>query len=235
MVFCVLLAETELPWEKHTCRHRLFRSCRKACGGPMLRYMGAVSIILQYHKLLDDVHDGKGSRRFLLRAIRKGYRKAKADHPEIERRIADTMAKLQELEQRQCGDWEQLDRCFPQILYDIFDCAPIRDEFTQVRGMLSRHVAAWVYWFDMLQDLEQDRHDGSYNAILLQGDEARAVAKVRELLYQHLADAEALCDLLPYSDETEIIRNIVTMGLPGQMLAADTQGRKSLKCARKHG
>lgn len=220
MVFCVLLAESQIPDEDRHCKKKWFRHCKKQCGDRKLQYMAAVSIILQYHKLNDDVIDGKKSRKYLMRAIEKGYKKAKADFPEIEEKVASAMAKLVELERDKCMDWDTLGMCFPNILYDVFLCAPEKDEFAEIRGRLSRHVAAWVYWFDMLQDLKDDRKEGNYNTILLYADEEAAIAHIREMLLHHIADAEELCDLLPCTDETMIIRNIVTIGLPKQMVDA---------------
>lgn len=220
MVFCVLLAESQIPDEDRHCKKKWFRHCKKQCGDRKLQYIAAVSIILQYHKLNDDVIDGKKSRKYLMYAIEKGYKKAKADFPEIEDKVASAMAKLIELECEECRDWDSLGMCFPNILYDVFLCAPEKDEFAEIRGRLSRHIAAWVYWFDMLQDLEDDRNEGNYNTILLYEDEAAAIAHIHEMLFQHITNAEELCDLLPCTDEVMIIRNIITIGLPKQMMEA---------------
>lgn len=226
MVFCVLLSEADIPDEDHHCRNKLLRHCRKCCGGEKLRYIAAVSIILQYYKLKDDVYDGKKSRRFILRAIEKGYQKAKKDYPLIEGKVSQAMSQLVSLEAERCIDLDNLEQWFPEILYEVFICAPEKDEFAEIRGKLSRHVAAWVYWFDMIQDLEEDRKGNNFNAILLSENEEVAKEKLRQLLIQHLSEAEMLCDLLPCTDQTMIIHNIVTMGLPKQMLDAGLSGCK---------
>lgn len=220
MVFCVTLAEAAIPNEDRHCKKGVFRHCKKRCGDEMLQYMGAVSVILQYHKLKDDVFDGKKSRKLLMYAIEDGYRKARADYPEIESKISDAMRHIVALEQRRCTDWDLLDHCFSDILYQIFHCAPRKDEFSDIRAQISRHVAAWVYWFDMLQDLDEDRKNHTFNALLLHEDEASAFSYVHEILIKHITDAEELCELLPYTDNMSIIQNIIKTGLPRQMLAA---------------
>ncbi|MEQ2512060.1 DUF5685 family protein [Faecousia sp. CLA-AA-H192] len=220
MVFCVTLAEAAIPDEDRHCKKGIFRHCKKCCGDEMLQYMGAVSVILQYYKLKDDVLDGKKSRKLLMCAIEDGYHKARKAYPEIEAKISDAMRNVAALEQRYCTDWEQLDHCFSDILYQVFLCAPRKDEFTDIRAQLSRHTAAWVYWFDMLQDLEEDRKEHTFNAILLHEDEDSAISRVKALLIMHITEAEALCELLPYTDNMAIIQNIVANGLPRQMLDA---------------
>lgn len=72
----------------------------------------------------------------------------------------------------------------------------------------------------MLQDLEEDRKEHTFNAILLHEDEDSAISRVKALLIMHITEAEALCELLPYTDNMAIIQNIVANGLPRQMLDA---------------
>lgn len=223
MAFCVLLAEADIPSEDRKCKAKWFRRCRKQCGDRKLQYMAAVSIILQYHKLHDDVIDGKKSRRHLMSAIEKGYRRAKADFPAIEEKVAEIMSRLVDLEKSKCTDWDILEACFPSILYDVFTLAPEKDDFVEIRARLSRHVASWVYWFDMLQDLEDDRKENNYNAILLSNNESSAIEHIHQRLLHHIAQAEELCDLLPCTDNAMIVKNIVTLGLPKQMVDAGIQ------------
>ncbi len=130
------------------------------------------------------------------------------------------MKQLTELETAKCKDWEELGMCFPNILYEVLLCSPDLDEFIEIRGQLSRHVAAWVYWFDMLQDLDEDKKARNYNTILLYEDEAATKQLVVLMLVYRLSEAETLCDLLPCTDEISIIRNIVTLGLSKQMADA---------------
>jgi len=219
MVFCVLLSESTIPEINKKCKHMCLKNCRKTCGDETLKYLAAVSIILQYHKLNDDVIDGKKTRKYLMWAIESGYKRAKNEYPEIDNRIKITMDKLLFLESENSTEWDILDNCFSQILYDIFAFSPKQDSFTEIRCIISKHVAAWVYWFDMIQDYEEDRKEGNYNTILY-FEEKYAKDKITTLLMNHLSEAETLCELLPFSDEVAIIKNIISVGLPQQMKTA---------------
>lgn len=219
MVFCVLLSGAHIPQNNLKCRHKTIKRCKKCHMSEELRYWAAVSIILQYHKLYDDVIDGKRSRRFLIYAIENGYKKAKNDYPDIDKIIKETMNRLQELEKKNCTDWNVLDSCFPDIMLNTFLCSTHPDEFTSIKGQIAKHVASWVYWFDMLQDLDEDRKDNNYN-ILLYLPEAETKEKIHQLLIDHLCAAEKLCNLLPFSDEVSIIQNIIGLGIPNQMKEA---------------
>lgn len=216
MVFCVLLSGPIIPQDNQKCKRKTLKRCKKCFIGEELRYWAAVSIILQYHKLHDDVIDGKKSRRFLMYAIENGYKKAQKDFPIIDEKIRETLNQLIELETEKCVNWELLDSCCPTIMQDAFLCSPLQDDFTSIKGQIAKHIAAWVYWFDMLQDLEEDRKDENYN-ILLYLPEDEAKERIYQLLINHLCAAEKLCNLLPFSDEISIIQNIICLGIPNQM------------------
>lgn len=216
MVFCVLLSGTTIPQDNLKCKRKSLKRCKKCHVGEELRYWAAVSIILQYYKLQDDVNDGKKSRRFIMYAIENGYKKAQKDFPAIDAKVKSAMNHLLELEKGNCIDWKTLDSCFPGIMQDAFLCAPIPDEFASIKGQIAKHIAAWVYWFDMIQDLEEDRSTNNYNIILCL-PEKEAKERIYQLLMNHLCAAEKLCNLLPFSDEVSIIQNIIGIGLPQQM------------------
>ena len=56
--------------------------------------------------------------------------------------------------------------------------------------------------------------------MLLLKDEGFAKEELKSRLIMHLEKAEDLCNVLPYSDNTAIIANIITLGLLRQMIVA---------------
>ena len=182
-----------------------------------MQYIAAASIMLLYHKFNDDVIDGKKSRRFLMYAIESGFKKAKRDYPKIEEEISTTMQSLLSLEKSNCSSWDILDDKFSSIMMKVIIHMPIEDDFLEIRAKIAKHVAAWVYWFDMLQDIEEDKKEGNFNiANYYTEDETRQ--QITSLLESHLVEATTLCELLPYSDNVAIVKNIVEYGLPKQMI-----------------
>lgn len=217
MVFLALLIEASLPPETKPCKKKCFRYCRKICGDVKLNYIAAISTILQYFKLQNDYMDGDKKKKFLMAAIEKGYKLAAKDYPEVNSKIAVSMEKLYKLESSRCNDLKELEKCFASIFYDVFLFAPVGDEYISTKAEIAYHVGAWVYWFDMLNDVEEDRQSGNFNAILLQKFPSNAEAEVRNLCLDHLGIAETLVELLPYNDRIAIIQNVVCLGLPLQM------------------
>ena len=220
MVFLALLIESETPSDTKSCKRKIFRRCRKECGDIRLKYISAISIILLYYKLQNDVQDGERLKAFFMGIISPGYKRAISDFPAIHEKIAFSMQTLYSLETQKCTSFATLERCFASCFSDMFILAPVADEFASIRAEVAYHVAAWVYLFDMLQDLEKDRRSGDFNAILLQADEEAGKTEIAEMLTMHISRASELIDCLPYSFNTPVLQNIVSLGLP---LQADKQ------------
>lgn len=216
MVFLALLMEADTPQDMKACKRKVFRRCKKACGDLKLKYIAAISIFLLYYKLKNDVLDGERIKSFYMGVISPGYKKAAAEYPEIHEKIASSMQMLYVLEQQKCKDFMVLEQCFAGCFSDMFALAPGEDAFSSVRGEIAYHVAAWVYLFDMLEDMEKDRASNDFNAILLQDDEEKGRSELSGRLTAHIARAAELIELLPYSPNTAIVTNIVALGLPVQ-------------------
>lgn len=225
MVFFSLLLEPDAANEC-TMSKKEIRRCRKKHDSSNMLYISAISVMLLYHKLENDIQDGERLKRFAQRLIVRGYKKALSDYPVIGERISCAMETLCRLENEQCSDFATLEHAFSLPFADIFTCAPDRDVFASLRAQLAYHVAAWVYWFDMLQDVELDRSSGDFNAILLQENETDARAEILDLLDGHVRQAHDILNMLPYNENTPIVKNIILLGLPMQVGCGTSQKNK---------
>lgn len=214
----ILGARPETDLAKYT-KKLLLRHCKKACGDKQMEYVAAVSIMFQHYKLQNDLLDGEQNKKLLLLAIERGFRKAVNDYPIINERIAGGMLELNQLEKKKCVDFETLERCFASVFTDVCACDPSADEYADIKGKMAYHIASWVYWFDMLLDMNKDRDSHDFNAILLQSSESEGRLRVLRSLNEHLEKAEWLCGHLPFSDGTAILSNIICVGLPAQLEA----------------
>jgi hypothetical protein len=216
MVFLGLLLGTQLQDENERCKSKFLRRCRKRCGDERMDYTAAASIILQYQKLKNDFIDGEKKKKYAMYAIDAGYRKAARTYPSMSHSISESMRQLYALEDCKCSDYPALQDCFADMMSSIVISAPISDDTLDIKAKIVYHVAAWVYLFDMLIDIEADKKSGDFNAILLNGA-VDAQNDVLDILTGHIHDAEQLSRLLPYSEEVAIIQNIISYGMPMQM------------------
>ena len=214
MVFLAMLTQAPQPALECHCRCKAFRHCRKRSYGEELHYIAAVSELLLWHKLKNDVDDGERRKYPLLIALGRAYRRAEADYPALSAGIAKSLAALAEQEAQGCGNLCLLERNFCESFLLIFKLAVTDDGYNSLRGELVSHVAAWVYLFDIVSDVEEDRCKGTFNPILIQSGPSREEVVAR--MDKHLVEAVRMAECLPYSDATPIIRNILTLGLPVQ-------------------
>lgn len=75
-------------------------------------YISAISVMLLYHKLENDIQDGERLKRLAQRLIVRGYKKALSDYPVIGERISCAMETLYRLENEQCSDFATLEHAF---------------------------------------------------------------------------------------------------------------------------
>lgn len=217
MVFFALLFELDVSGELITKKRRSLIRCRKCANQKTLLYVAALSIALQVHKLENDVNDGDRKKRLPLRMVRGAYEKVKIDYLPVIAMLEENVQTLYQLESEKCANLEQLEIAFASSFRDIVNSAPFPVEDVEIKSLLAYHMAAWLYWFDMIIDLEEDRRSGDFNAILLGSYEHATYEKVLELLFMHMYKAERASELLSYNENTAIIQNIVKLGVPMQM------------------
>lgn len=167
----MLLACHAEPCETTQCRcpahpFRKRKMCRQI---PALDVAADESMILSYHKLLDDVADNSFFRglpaRIAAVALKRAYRKAAAARPDFDRNVAACLEELRILEQ---GRSPSLDRPADTFARILQAAAPATGDECRDRalGQLLYHVGRWIYLVDAWDDLEDDISSGDYNPIL---------------------------------------------------------------------
>lgn len=175
-------------------------------------YAADATVLLAYHKLMDDWHDDrKVSRRAMAQALSRAYREASARRPEMAQAIESGMADIRNIER--CGD-ASLDAAanrFGAILGHVFS---YRNDFWT--GELSR-MGAWlgkfVYLMDAVMDYAEDAKSGSYNPLVAAGVEP---SDALEALRGVVAQAAGVFERLPFEQDIHILRNVLYAGLWGQ-------------------
>lgn len=178
------------------------------------------SVILTWWKLRDTVTDGgvfpQLGARMLGLLLRGGYHRAKAQYPDFDRRTAELLAQLRELERENCPSIDRTADCFAQILREA---APDTGEagLDRPREQLLYHLGRWLYLVDAVDDREEDRRSGSYNPVAARfpawSGEDRDY--LRQSMDHSLALAGAAFQLLPENPWSGIVENILYGGLPG--------------------
>lgn len=192
-----------------------------------LDYCSYASALLSYHKLMDDLHDEKLLKRtairlFLLPPVKRMRRKAikKAGLLELDKRCAELLARLSELEDQNTASVDVPAKLFGELLSEIFahGLEGSKEKIARAAGL---HIGRWIYIADALDDMIEDKEKKSYNPFLLlyEGVLPDAVQSedIALALKIELSEAENALNLIDYGDDKtvrNIIFNILYLGMP---------------------
>ncbi|WP_411676747.1 DUF5685 family protein [Caproicibacter sp.] len=202
--------------------------CEKA--GLEFEQASALTIILLYHKLKDDIFDSKGFKKYLrifvLPIVRHAYRKAAADYPGLGEIISEAMDRQREIEHR---DSPGLDSCAEptaRMMERVMEFSSGEDPSTPKSRVLNRfgyYIGRWIYFMDAADDLSDDLKEGTFNPLAirfhLNGESdpeniRKARAYANEVLNQTLSQLGAAYNLMEMNSMGSIVRNVVFLGLP---------------------
>jgi hypothetical protein len=199
-------------------------------GGPVLELCAGLSVLLASRKAADDIRDSRSLRGFAAAgAFRLAERAAKKKYPEYSQIIASTMS---ELAQRETGAPDiAAAGIFGRMLQDIFEHAAaltLRDDaIRKAVGLLGRDIGEWIYLADAIDDWADDCNNGNWNPFsMYDAGTAREIAA--SALRERELTADRTAALLPYGQDSGLIENIITKGLPsmsGQVLRGEKPPR----------
>ncbi len=174
--FYALLALSVSGEQVRECRGRCVCNPLKACAylpsaGGEYKKAAALCVLLTYHKLRDDLEDGKGffrsmGVRFLLAVTARKAKKAGRDYPTLAKAVERTMESQREAESRRAG----VDQCAEptaRLLEEAFlELADQEDRQRPALGRFGYFLGRWVYLMDAADDLREDLRAGSFNPFI---------------------------------------------------------------------
>lgn len=231
MTFFVLLRESidgvKVEIEEKRCVRHPVKKRKTVSQNPQLEYCAYVGAILTSGKLEDDINDERGAKRLLVRMIKAflstmGGRSDKA-LPLIADFVSQRLAELSEIEKRKTVSIDEPADVFGELMAKILSYG-FEGEKMLVAREIGKRIGRWIYIADALDDYESDAKSGSYNPfVLLYGGEQFSednIISISSMLEAELALALSALDLLdgdPDKNRSEIIRNILCLGMPASV------------------
>lgn len=203
----------------------------KKCGfcrenGQELASAAALTVILAYYKVKDNIADSGFFRRLLSFAVlpffKRKKRKAAKKYPELERIVASAMQEQAKVEHEDCG----IDRAAEptaKMLAGIFETIGAGSSLGRILHEAGYYLGRWVYLMDAADDLQKDIKKKNFNPFAAhfkltpestqeQLEKARDFAN--EELNSTLARLSAAVELLEMNSLGPVVRNVVANGLP---------------------
>ena len=192
----------------------------------ILDYCSAASAILNYQKVLDDLNDEKGLKKLraalLFPFVAYSRKKAIKKDPALRQLDESISKKLESLSMIEKSEQIGVDipaACFGDILGEIMSFG-LDGTDARIAFELGKHVGAWIYVADALDDMREDSKKGRYNPLLKlyggripNGDE---LSMIYDATKNKLFAAESAFDLIDTDDEgiKNILSNILYIGIP---------------------
>lgn len=134
-----------------------------------LKYAAAVSMMLFYHKVQDDINDSSLMKRLLMYLILPyaslKYRKAKRLYPEVEKEISASMKRQYTTEKERCDSTDKASHESASALGLIFAHSIENNKDAVYR--FGYGVGKWVYLCDAADDMKKDLKKGGYNPFII--------------------------------------------------------------------
>ncbi|MDR3209758.1 MAG: DUF5685 family protein [Oscillospiraceae bacterium] len=196
--------------------------CRKKrcyAGGAEMTGAAGRGVILAYHKLRDNADDEALPKSLASRAgcvlLGRAYRRAAADFPAFDKAVR---ARLTELDAAEADPSTPLDGaadCFARLLAAAGEegAEPGTSARRRILESLLYQLGRWIYLIDARDDLAEDAAKRRPNAIALR-ESAPDDARLRLTLAHSASLAASAFELLPDNVWSEVLRNILYLGLP---------------------
>ena len=149
---------------------------------PELEYTAYVSAFMTYHKILDDIADERGIRRFFARVAllfaKRPMKKIPPTLAPVGEKIRESLDRLSALEKEKCSNPSEAAEVFGELLGFAVSFG-LEENKARIMDEIGRRVGKWVYLADAACDIDDDEKSGSYNPFLaaMGGEEAREFVK----------------------------------------------------------
>ena len=192
----------------------------------ILNYCAEASAILNYQKVLDDLSDERGAKKFRAMLVRPfvahSRKKAIKRSPALRELDTSISNKLKELTALEKSDSVGVDlpaAAFGDILGEIMSFG-YEGSNKRIAFELGKHIGAWIYVADALDDMREDAKKGRYNPILkLYGGRipnSDELALIYAATKNKLFAASDAFDLISINDDgiKNILSNVLYLGIP---------------------
>lgn len=227
-------------FEKARCPFNPAKKCTRVCGDrEALEYSAAVSMLLFYFKVEDNISDSGFFKRLGCRLIyplaKRGYKRAYKKYPEIADFIAQAMKKQSEVEKEKTQSVDLAADSTAKALAATFKFGVADETQSLVLDRLGYCVGRWVYLTDAFDDLEKDVKSGDYNPFAykfnLYGCDTEQIKKLKPQIKKELEitanEAQKAFELLDINRFGDILANILYDGMEQTVTNVSKDGAKS--------
>lgn len=214
------LTDDKVCVKKKRCPYSLKKkNC--ACADESYSFVCSAFCLLTYGKLLDDIKDEKGFKRFFKRLVKPIFKHIgkKSDRFDGLKNIVNNgLAATDFAEAQGCDSIDRAADGFGNMMKEIASYG-LTDEKKMIAEQCGYHIGRFIYIADAFDDLESDEKSGNYNPLLKKYGTAKKANESAEAIKETLWDSlnafsnfYALAVSQPLNGIDRIIFNIVELG-----------------------
>lgn len=200
--------------EKKHCVFNPLKKCIYCKDDSYIKIPSAAAVILSYYKVLDNIADEKGFKKFgyiLLKPFFKSpYKKAAKKYPEIDKIASEYINAQCNAEKSPGCDLDTAADPTAKALSQLFMLLSEDNSQKRVLERLGYCMGRYIYLIDAYCDLEDDIKRKSFNPLKTRDDPKKLI---KEQLYFAVNEACKAFELLEVKKYKHILGNILYLGL----------------------
>lgn len=161
------LSEDKIHVTKSSCSFNPCKKCMKiTCENSVYKIACAITVILAYFKLVDNLHDSNFLKKFILYILLPYFtfikNKAKKKYPEIYNVVEKGMSDQFALEKEKCASIDKSAHPTAEILSQLFSLGEAGEK-KEIARQFGYHLGRVVYFLDAFDDYEKDIKENNFN------------------------------------------------------------------------
>lgn len=229
--FFVLVREmldgTKVEFVKKRCVRHPIKKIETVKINPQLEYSACVGAQLAYGKVVDNINDEKGMKRFVANVCKVLFSrmdmKSFDQIPTMAGFISEKLEIISQIEEERTKSIDAPAEVFGDMMAGLLSYG-FEGEKKMIAEKIGKRIGRWIYIVDAFDDYESDRKSGSYNPFveLYDGedfgdDDLLSISKMLEAELSIAFSAIELLDDDGDKNRSEIIKNILCLGMPASV------------------
>ena len=194
---------------------------------PQMEYSACVSAQLAYGKIVDNINDEKGIKRFAAKLSRAIFSrmdmKSFDEIPQMADFISKKLELISQIEDERIPSIDAPAEVFGDMMAGLLSYG-FEGEKKLIAEKIGKRIGRWIYIVDAFDDYDDDRKSGSYNPFVelysSKNFSDEDLISISKMLEAELAIAFSALELLDDDadkNRSEIVKNILCLGMPASV------------------
>lgn len=220
------IKKNNMKFKKHHCKANPIKQCSfcECDDNNIYSFSGAVSIIMTYYKIKDNILDSNFFKKSLsylaISIIFRGYKKAKYIYPQVEKIVSDFYKEQIEVENDPSSGIDISAMPTANVLSKIFTMIASNKDEERILSSIGFFIGRWIYLIDAADDIDKDIKNKNFNPFVNELIKSKGIQRnevnkyCNDVLNQTISQIILSFNLLNLSDFNGILNNIIFKGMP---------------------